>query len=60
MFLHPLIVKGLGAVNAPLGGETAVRFDDLVTWHACAPLEGINILRKAGVEEALLSEQPDK
>ena len=45
------------ALDAVLVRERAVRLDDARGGHACAPLERVDILREAGVEQRVLREQ---
>lgn len=45
------------ALDAVLLREAAVRFDDLVSGHVGLPLERVDVLREAGVEKGVISEQ---
>ncbi len=60
MFSHLLTVIFLFAVHTSLAREAPMSLDNLVFGHACATLEGIDILGEAGVKKSLLCQENEK
>ena len=54
---HLVAVEFAVALYAVLAREATVRLDDLVARHARAPLERIDVLREARVQQLVVAEQ---